>query len=258
MTVTPTLLTLSIDLELGLDQQGKGFENRLETATSELLRILENFRIGATWSVADPAISAATGAIVRSKLNHEIAVLGETSWAGPGAGRQRFARELDRRISSAQARGITVSTLTLRNTEIGGNLDLLVQSGIRVLRRGRVPTLTVAIPPKELSYQGLLETPLSIQIPTMKRWDWTSGCRKAQQLVESAIHQRGHLHVVIDGANLVTRLERSLQSISKFLAFGVTRQDEQQLQIMTMRAYGERFLAATAAIRSHSILRPAA
>lgn len=254
----PALLTLSIDLELDLEQQGKGFESRLETATSQLLRILETFRIAATWSVADPAVSAATGPILRSILGHELAVLGETSWAGPGAGRLRFARELNRRISTARAAGVDVNTLTLRHTEIGGNLDVLVQSGIRVLRRGRIPTMTSVGTPTELAYPGLLDAPLSARIPSFSRWDWTAGRRQVQRLIESAIQLRGNLHLVIDGAQLVNRLDRSLASITKLLTFCVSQRDHETLELITLREYGDRFLPSTAAIRSHSILRPAA
>jgi hypothetical protein len=104
-------LLLSIDLELDFPQRGRADLNRLDAATSALLALCERCQLAATWAVADPAYSAATDLIRAASPRNEVAVLGDQSWVGPGAGRQRFSRELARRFDSARAAGIDATTL---------------------------------------------------------------------------------------------------------------------------------------------------
>ena len=110
-------LILSIDFELDLEHQAPVLQRRLDAVRGELIELTRTLNTPATWAVADPTLSAATESILAAGCGHEIAVLGEPAWLGPGCGRMRLERELTRRFDSARESGIAVSTLALRNVE---------------------------------------------------------------------------------------------------------------------------------------------
>src|SRR2546423_13638418 len=123
------MLVLSIDLELEPDRHDRQVERQLDLVRSELIALTEAAAIPATWAVADPMLSAATESILAAQCGHEIAVLGDQAWLGPGCGHDRLARELTRRFTIPRKAGIPVSTLALRNVEHVGDLDLLLKHG---------------------------------------------------------------------------------------------------------------------------------
>src|SRR5262245_64047464 len=108
-------LVLSIDLELDPVRHERLLERQLDLVRSELVALTKAAAIPATWAVADPVLSAATDSILAANCGHEIAVLGDQAWLGPGCGRERLARELARRFSAPRKAGIPVSTLAVRN-----------------------------------------------------------------------------------------------------------------------------------------------
>src|SRR5262245_42703473 len=116
-------LVLSIDLELDLEQHAAPLGRRLDEVRATLIRLTSEAGIPATWAVADPMLSAASDSILTAKCGHEIAVLGDRAWLGPGCGRERLTRELARRFSTPRKAGIPVSTLVLRNLEDLADLD---------------------------------------------------------------------------------------------------------------------------------------
>src|SRR5262245_27856959 len=104
-------LILSIDLELDLEHHDKTIERRLDNVRSQLIAAARTSAVAATWAVADPMLSAASESIQAAGCGHEIAVLGDQAWLGPGCGRSRLARELARRFSAPRKAGISLSTL---------------------------------------------------------------------------------------------------------------------------------------------------
>src|SRR5262245_37156677 len=90
-------LAISINLELEIGEQARMGGQGLEAVTLKLVELFDRYQIPATWGVADPAVSAATEVIAGASADHEIALLGESTWVGSTAGRTRFARELERR-----------------------------------------------------------------------------------------------------------------------------------------------------------------
>src|SRR5262245_66676994 len=85
-------LVLSIDLELDLEHHERQLERRLDEVRSQLVEMTRAAGIAATWAVADPMLSAASESILAAGCGHEIAVLGDQAWLGPGCGRARLAR----------------------------------------------------------------------------------------------------------------------------------------------------------------------
>src|SRR5688500_12177459 len=104
-------LVLSIDLELDLGHHDRLLTRRLEDVRSQLVTITRTHAMPATWAVADPMLSVASESILSAGCGHELAVLGDQAWLGPGCGRARLARELARRFSAPRKAGIAVSTL---------------------------------------------------------------------------------------------------------------------------------------------------
>ena len=126
-------LVISIDLELGLDTHERQLERRLDEVRTQLVSLTRDASLPVTWAVADPMLSAATESILAAGCGHEIAVLGDQAWLGPGCGRARLARELARRFSVPRKAGIPVSTLALRKVEQVVDLDLLIEHGVTAL-----------------------------------------------------------------------------------------------------------------------------
>ena len=102
-------LILSIDLELDLEHYETLLQRRLDEVRKQLIDLSRIANISATWAVADPMLSAASESILAAGCGHEIAVLGDQAWLGPGCGRDRLARELTRRFSVPRNHGIPVS-----------------------------------------------------------------------------------------------------------------------------------------------------
>jgi hypothetical protein len=107
-------LVLSVDLEPELKQRRGDQPERLDLVRRELLELTCASALPATWAVADPVHSVATESIRAASAGHEIAVLGEPAWLGPGCGRGRLERELARRFDGARKAGIPTTTLALR------------------------------------------------------------------------------------------------------------------------------------------------
>lgn len=128
-------LTLSLDWELEIGGGTPSNWRHVDDLTPELVELLDALRLPATWGVADPARSAATESILASKQTHELAVLGDRSWLGWGAGGQRAARELTRRVLGAAAKQLPIRSLLLHHeASIPPGLPL-VELGIRSIRQ---------------------------------------------------------------------------------------------------------------------------
>ena len=235
MGVHVPLVTLSVDLELEIEQQRPGAERQLEQTTAELIGVFDRHRAAATWAVADPAISAAMHQIRRSQLPHEVAIQGDRSWVGHGAGRTRFARELTRRVLSARAAGIPVSTLALKNADLGEHLDLLVKSGISVVRGGQVAADANGRQSRMLRF-GVWEAPVSARLPEVARWSWSAGLWSAKRLVRQAMKKNLATHLSIDASRLMGPDTARLVTIEKFLKFAARLRDQGRLQIAPLRA----------------------
>lgn len=251
-------VTLSIDLCGGEGMKPKPSCALLQEITSALQADLARYDLPATWAISHEVVDSLVPLLAPQRQKHELAILGE-DWIGPGSSRYRFHRELQERLSQLQKYDTQVTTVALYHTELGGNLDLLRQAGISMIRKGRVAEAPII--GLQMVYRGLFVAPVTLNLPSTSRWDWTGGVRQALRVLQSVADNSGHLHLVIDGARLV---RRGPSSISNILRHCAELHALGSVEIMTLRAFVEchaekmnRSLVRDA-IQSHSILRPAA
>jgi hypothetical protein len=180
--------TLSIDWELEIGRGTPAQLKWVDELTPELVSLLDSLRLPASWGLADPARSAATEAILASAQPHELAVLGDRSWLGWGAGSSRATRELSRRVLGAAARQIPIRSLVLHNESSIANGLPLVEMGIRTIRQPLghevLRPVLLATMPKGLR---LIERVERLTLPTW--WNWWEG----QQLAERSHGEVSHL-----------------------------------------------------------------
>src|SRR5262245_58841347 len=251
-------LVLSIDLELDADRHERQLERQLDLVRSELVVLTKAAAVPATWAVADPMLSAATDSILAANCGHEIAVLGDQAWLGPGCGRERLSRELARRFSAPRKAGIPVSTLALRNVEHVADLDLLLKHGVTAVCSVPVDDPSFARKPEQPPLRfGLWQPPDARHLPTQTTW-WSPVGWLVRREIKRAIRHRSLLHLRIDALRLIDALGRSLDLVASILRFAAAKRDAGQLAIKTIGQLATQALSSRAAHPSRSILQPAA
>jgi hypothetical protein len=253
------LLAISIDLELDAQHCGTRDQQALDRVASRLLDMLTRHRLTATWSVADPAVSAATEKLAAAG-GHEIAVLGDPAWVGSTAGRARFGRELERRVGHARECGLQVTTLALRKVHLDAHLDLVVKNGLSAIRgpESAVRLRNEFNQPQSLYSRLWLMWP-SIVLPGDLRW-WPGGGRigAARRGLAGAVRRGEVFHLMIDGLKLAAHgwvglwgLERVMRSAAEFRDAGL-------LDTMTVAGAAARLGELRRTKTSAPLLRPAA
>jgi hypothetical protein len=249
---------VSIDLELEIDQGTTFHEQRLDAIRAELIAGTTRHRIQATWAVADPLLSAASDQVLAADPSQELAVLGDRTWIGYGAGRARLARELARRFIAPRKLGIPVSTLALRNVEQVFDLDLLLDHGVTALRGPAVHSSSLA---RKLGTPairfGIWQATTAWRIPLNSRWRMWA-CWQIRRKIRQAINQRTTLHLAIDASQLVESRPEAMQIVGSTLRYISACRDAGRLQVQTLGRLAAMSLADRTASPSRSILRPAA
>ncbi len=251
-------VVLSIDLELDLEHHDRQLQQRLDEVRSQLIALAGTSGIPATWAVADPMLSAATESILAASSAHEMAVLGDQAWLGPGCGRARLARELARRFLTPRKAGIPVTTLALRNVSQIVDLDLLIDHGVTALCGPAIENLAevrkLGQPPIRF---GLWQSPTAWTVPPRGSW-WSAAAWSIRGEIKRAIRQRSLLHLRLDALQLVDAPGGSLDFIGHVFEYVAAKRDAGQLAIETIGHLAEDALNGRAANPSRSILRPAA
>jgi hypothetical protein len=251
-------IVLSVDLELDIAHQEGGEIERLDEVRSWLVGRMRELQLPATWAVADPVHSAATEAILTSGVGHEIAVLGDATWLGHGAGRVRLDRELARRFDGARRAGIPTTTLALRNVAQVPDLDLLLDHGITAVRGPAVDTAAearrLAAPPTRF---GIWQPPAAWRIPPRRTWWFPSAWHIGQQ-IRRHIARGGLLHLEIDAPRLVASSQDEIAVIQAVLRRIAARRDAGALVVKTIGQIASQALHDRSSVPSRSILRPAA
>jgi hypothetical protein len=251
------LVILSIDLELEIGSHGPQDESRLDEIRTHLVRLTQQHALPATWAVADPLLSAASEAVLAANVGHELAVLGDRSWMGHGAGRTRLARELTRRFTSARNAGLPVSTLVLRNVEQVPDFDLLLGHGVTAVRNPAVDSAVLArnlaTPP--LRY-GIWQAPTAWSIPPRPRW-WTSLAWQIQRQIRRAARSGGTLHLQIDAPRLVASGPEALTAIDSALTRIAAYRTASRLEVKTLGQLAQEWHQSHATTPTRSILRAA-
>jgi len=251
-------LILSIDLELDLDHHDEQQELRLDAVRTRLIELTGHHRVGATWAVADPLLSVATDPILAANQGHEIAVLGDRAWIGPGCGRVRLRRELARRFTSTRQAGIPVSTLALHNTDQVLDLDLLLEHGVTALRGPAVerPAYAQKSGPSPIRF-GLWQPPTARRLTAWTGW-WLPAAWLIRSEIQRTIRRRSTLHLHLDAAALVAAPEPVLKITAAVLRYVAARRDAGQLAVRTIGELAREALGERSSTPSRSILRPAA
>ncbi len=248
-------VVFSVELELAIDRPARDRQQRMDHVTGELLELFQQQRLPATWAVADPARSAARSGILASTPGHEIAVLGERSWLGRGAGPLRIERELSRRVEGARQVGIPVATLILRNVSEPLDLDLLLAHQIAAV--SYPPNSVAAIGPSSGPRFGVWHAPQAWRLPRTPRWWLPLGWQAAGKLRE-VIRQQRILHVAIDGDALVDSDQAGLAQVSTIVGQVARLRQQGKLKVRTLAQLGAANLAHRFPQPAKSLLAPAA
>jgi hypothetical protein len=203
-------------------------------------------------------LSAASESILAAGCGHEIAVLGDQAWLGPGCGRERLARELTRRFSVPRKAGIAVSTLVLRNVKQVVDLDLLIDHGVTALCAPPVehPSIANKIGPLPTRF-GLWQPPVAWRLPPRKS-GWSPAGWLIRREIKRAIRQRSLIHLQLQALRIVDAPESGLGLVSSMFRYIAAKRDAGQLAVKTIGHLASRALDCRTAIPSRSILRPAA
>jgi hypothetical protein len=229
----------------------------LAGVTRRLIAIADAQRLPVTWSVSDPAHSAATSLIVRSAVDHELAILGDANWVGPTAGRTRFARELVRRVTQARGTGLEVSSLVPHVASIEKHIDLVVKHGITAVAGCEAPESNRQLPSPRALHYGVWELPVTEILPLQSKRifgrKWATWNR-----IRRAAREAGTFHVMID-APAVAESGRSAEKMIAWLAKRVALlRDRGLVRVETLRSMAARLSDVPAVRPQRSILRAAA
>jgi hypothetical protein len=250
---------VNITVQLDSIAGGRNLEQHqnMASVTRQLIAIMETARVPATWAVSDPAHSAATSLILKSAVDHELAILGDANWVGPTAGRTRFARELVRRVTQARAAGLNVSTLVPGVATIESHIDLVVKQQITAVAGLNEPVASrLFTEPRALHY-GVWEVPVTTALPLTSTW-FSSGKWSLWRSIRRTAKDAGSFHLLIDAA-AIAALGRREESINKWLVRRIgTLRDRGLVLVETLRATAARLSDVPAVSPQRSILRSVA
>jgi hypothetical protein len=249
-------LNITVQLDSTTDDWSVERHQDLAGVARQLISTMDAARVPATWAVSDPAHSAATSLIIKSAVEHELAILGDCNWVGPTAGRTRFARELVRRITQARAAGIEVTTLVPAVASIEGHIDLVVKQGITAVASLAPEAGAKTVDKARALHYGVWELPVSRTLPLKPTW-FGSGKRALWGQVLRTSEEAGAFHLLVDAAAIAAG-KRGDEATVKWLIGRVgTLRDRGLIRIETLRTTAARLSDIPAAAPQRSILRVA-
>lgn len=253
-------MTISIDVDVDATRLGLAEQRALGDVTGVLLDLTDKYQLPATWAVIDPAVSAATARVLAPQVGHEIAILGDSTWAGCEAPRSRFGRELARRVNRARDAGLRVTTLALSSAQLEEHCDLAIKYGISAVRHARSAVAKSPNPmqPRTLQF-GLWSFPVSSCLPCDSRWfRGGGGAGKARAIIDQAILDSGLAQLVIDAPRLAARGHSAARVLDRVLKHVDRRRDQGMLDVEPIGLVARRLGAQYQGRPSRSILLPAA
>jgi len=250
-------LLLTVQLDSTTAGQNLTRHQELAGLAKRLVWLAETHRIPVTWAVSDPAHSAASSLITQSALEHELAILGDSNWVGPTAGRTRFARELVRRLAQARTTGLEITSLVPHVASIEGHVDLVVKQNISAVAGCELTEqVRPSTAPRALHY-GVWELPITEQLPA-KTTSFFGGKRATWKQIRRVARDAGTFHLLID----VPRVVESGRSAENSIAWLVKRiavlRDRGLVRIETLRSMSARLSDVPAGRPQRSILHAAA
>ena len=236
-------------------------DSELAGVTRQLIELADTHCLPVTWAVSDPAYSAATSRILRSAVDHELAILGDAHWLGPTAGRTRFARELARRVSQARGAGIDVKTLVPRVASVERHIDLVVKQQITAISGVDAPTSRGRqLPVPRAIHYGVWELPITARLPVEKGrfvsvvWSNWSTWRQIRRAATTA----ATYHLMIDAPALAEQGPVAFKSVARLLRRVADLRTRGVVAVETLSAAAMRLSAVPALAPQRSILRRAA
>jgi len=249
-------LAITVQLDSIAGGQQRETHQGLANVTRSLIAVLDAHRVPATWAVSDPAHSAATSLLLKSAVEHELAILGDANWVGPTAGRTRFARELVRRVTQARAAGLNVTTLVPGVARVDEHVDLVVKQRLTAVAGLSATTSIQLAQPKAVHY-GVWEVPGSAKLPMRRTW-FGSGQGKLWRRVRRTAEEAGTFHLVVDADAMAAGGQREVRTLDWLVARAATLRDRGLLHIETLRTAAERLSDVRTQSPQRSILRSAA
>lgn len=255
------VLIVTVELGVAVTCEGRRTGHGADEAADWLSETFDRCEIAATWAVDEPAHDAITRRLLARGPGHELALLGDPTWAGPGVSRGSFAREFSRRVLSARAAGMRLSTCVVRGKVPHEQLDILVKHSITALcdlddsagkRRNR---------PAEMRRRcfGLWELPVSTILPWFTAFPFRRG---ANLLLDHALCRSAAggtiLHVLIDAPRLAAAGTGARIQLERFLHTACTLRGEGKLRVETLAQAVLRKARPCPVMPSQSILRRAA
>ncbi|MBC8350915.1 MAG: hypothetical protein H8E66_02950 [Planctomycetes bacterium] len=237
------VFSLSVDL-------GEHAEQRLQTELSPLLKTLRRAQIPATFSARSPGCVGLIEKLRGESLRHELAILADSTWAGPNVGRTRFARELASHVKTAKAHGATIRTIALADTELTSNLDLLVKHRISVVRS----PMNTGFQAQSLRF-GVWQAPVSFTLPSTGRWQFGGIEWAINRALSRAARSNGLVHLVVGLESLADPTEAA--TLERILTTVQRRRNKGSIAPVTMQGLLARLAPQRQAVSAHSVLRAA-
>jgi hypothetical protein len=252
---------LSVHLDPVADSHCLEHDAELAAVTRQLVDLADSHRLPVTWAVSDPAYSAATSRVLRSEVDHELAILGDSNWLGPTAGRTRFARELARRVSQARAAGIHVKTVVPRVASVARHIDLVVKHQISAISGVAPPAgSNRQSPVPRAVHYGVWELPVTGRMPIdagrILPLAWSHW--KVWRRIRCDLAAAANYHLMIDAPALAEKGPAEVQAVGRLMRRVADLRSRGLVRIETLGAAAQRLSAVPAASPQQSILRRAA
>lgn len=228
----------------------EGFARRLQAELSQLLKTLKRLQIPATFSTPSPGGDGLIEMLRVESLRHELAILADATWVGPGVGRTQFARELARRVEAATAHRTSLRTIAISDAELTTNLDLLVKHRISVVRS-----------PQHTGFQaqslrfGIWQAPISFTLSSKGRWQFGGPDWAINRALSRASRSHGLVHLVVDLETLQN--QANVASLERILTTVQRRRDKGLMTAVTMQGLVARLKPHRQATFARSVLRVA-
>jgi hypothetical protein len=234
---------LSVDLQEGL-------ASSLQAELSQLLKMLKQLQIPATFSTPSPGCEGLIQVLRAESLRHELAILADATWVGPHVGRTHFARELARRIEVAASHRALLRTIAVRDAELTTNLDLLVKHRISVVRS----PLHTGFQPQSLRF-GIWQAPVSYTLLSKRRWQLGGTEWAVNRALSRSARSQSLVHLVVELETLKDPAE--MASLGRILTTVQRRRNKGLVTAVTMQGLVARLSRQRQAISARSVLRVA-
>jgi hypothetical protein len=249
-------LTLTVQLDAIVEDRNLERHRELAGVTRQLISTMDSQRVPTTWAVSDPAHSAATSLILKSDVEHELAILGDANWIGPTAGRTRFARELTRRLSQARSAGLHVTSLVPRVASIESQIDLVVKQGVTAVAGFESATATREIHSPRALHYGVWEFPVSGNLPFTGRWTTASKWSMWRRIRRTA-SEAGSYHLHIDAVEIAASGHGGEWTVAWLARRIAGLRDRGMLRVETLQSAATRLSDVPVRVPQRSILRAA-